>query len=236
MLIIPRKEAEQDVNFYKGELTGNAWLERASQLAAAKKRILKNPKLSAEEIVQQTKPISRKLLQANRRLRQIPPISAEGEDPAGEDEDFVSASLEKWLKRLAKGIQTPRATPGRLTPLTGTQTEPSTSRTKPPIPPKPTTIRRKLLPQLDEEEEPPLPEATPKGKGKTLIKSIKEGAISSLKRTFIGDELGRGKRSKKPPAKYTPSSTKTTQARQQYIATGQTPASLKSKIPTWKPF
>ena len=51
MLIIPRKEAEQDVHFYKGELTGNAWLERASQLAAAKKHILNNPRLSAQEII-----------------------------------------------------------------------------------------------------------------------------------------------------------------------------------------
>ena len=45
MLIIPRKEAEQDVDFYKGELTGNVWLERARQLAAAKKRILNDPRL-----------------------------------------------------------------------------------------------------------------------------------------------------------------------------------------------
>ena len=89
------------------------------------------------------------------------------------------------------------------------------------------------MPQLDEEA--PFPEVTPKKKGKTLTQSIKEGAIDSLKKTFIGEELGRGKRPKKAPAKYT-SSTKTTQARQKYIATGQTPASLKSKIPTWKPF
>ena len=89
MLIIPRKEAEQDVDFYKGELTGNVWLERASHLAAAKKHILNDPRLSAEEAVQKTKPLSRKLLQANKRLRQIPPVSGAAEDQEGEDKDFV---------------------------------------------------------------------------------------------------------------------------------------------------
>ena len=237
MLLIPRKEAERDVDFFKGELTGNAWLEQASQLAAAKKRVLQVPRLSAEEAVQKTKPLSRKLLQANRRLRQILPVSGASEEQEGQDEDFVSTGLEKWLKRFAKGIRTPKVTPGRLTPLTTTQTRPSTSGTRPPVTPKPTTLRRKLLQQLEEEEEPPFPEVTPKGKkGKTLKEYIKEGAVEGLKRAFIGEELGRGKRPKKAPTKYTPAMTNTTQARQKFIATGKTPASRQSKTPAWKPF
>ena len=186
--------------------------------------------------------MSRKLKQANKRLRQIPPVSAAAEDQEGEDEDFVSTGLEKWLKRLAKGIQTPRTTQGRLTSLTTTQTRPSTSGTRPPLPPKPPTLRKKLIEEF--ELTPPTTTTTTakskgKGKGKTLITSVKEPAVEGLKRAFIGseeEELGRGKRKRKPKLAFTPTSTKTTQARKEYIATGQTPASLKSKIPTWKAF
>ena len=74
MLIIPKKELPKDVNYFKEELTGNAWLNRAGDLAAQKKRILQDPSLSDEVKVQEVKPISQQLLKANRRLRQIPSI------------------------------------------------------------------------------------------------------------------------------------------------------------------
>ena len=87
MLLIPREEAERDVDFFYevGELTGNAWLNQAGQLAAAKKRVLQDPRLSAEEAVQKTIPLSRKPLQANKRVRQIPPAAGVVDDHEGED-------------------------------------------------------------------------------------------------------------------------------------------------------
>ena len=147
MLIIPKKELDSDVDFYKGELTGNAWLNRAGELAAAKKRILEDPRLDPEEVVTKIKPLSRQLQQANKKLRQIPPVGGGGgidEDEDPEDgSDLVSTGLEKWLKRVAKGMQTPK-TPatgrgrGSLSTLGGPSTSAQGGRStpRPKIPPK----------------------------------------------------------------------------------------------------
>ena len=80
MLIIPKKETLENVSYYKGELTGNALLNRAGKLAAAKKRILEDLRLTAEDIVQRVQPLGHQLLKANKRLCQIPPVSAGGEE------------------------------------------------------------------------------------------------------------------------------------------------------------
>lgn len=110
-LLVPKKEAPQDVAYYKSQLTGNAWLDRAGNLAAQKKRILEDKNLTDEEIVDKVKPIANKLRHANKRLRQIPPA---GENDVGEgDDDLITTSLEKWMKRLAKNMEkttTPKTT------------------------------------------------------------------------------------------------------------------------------
>ena len=214
MLLIPKKEALDDVHYYKEELTGNAWLNRAGELAAAKKRILEDPRLTPQEIVQRVQPLSHQLFKTNKRLRQIPPVSAggrggggeEGEDDEPDDDgsDLVSTGLEKWLKRLAKGIQTPmttktpttprtvprpRPTPrprsSRGTPLTTLGT-PSTSSGRPPP--------RRLAPSLPAEEE----EVTPPPKKKTLSMSIVEGALKGLT----------GEKAKQKAKRYTPPKTR----------------------------
>ena len=43
LLLVPKKELESDVRYYKDELTGNAWLNRAGQLAAKKKGFYRTP-------------------------------------------------------------------------------------------------------------------------------------------------------------------------------------------------
>ena len=52
MIIVPKKELPEVVQWYKGELTGNALLERAGRLSAQKKRLLEDPTLDTDEVVQ----------------------------------------------------------------------------------------------------------------------------------------------------------------------------------------
>ena len=66
-LMIPKNELPQDVDYYKGELTGNAWLNEAAKLAAAKKRILQDNTIPPEETVRRIKPLGHKILRANKK-------------------------------------------------------------------------------------------------------------------------------------------------------------------------
>ena len=184
MPIIPKKEVTSDVQYYKDELTGNAWLNRAEELAAQKKRILQDPTLSDEIKVQRVKPVSQQFLKANKRLRQIPSMGSGGgggEDEEDDADDLVSTNIEKWLKRLAKNVQTPRTptstarspatTPRRFLPARPKPRPPSTLTTLG----TPTTSRpvEKDLIRFDGDDV----AETPK---KTLTRSMLDGAIKGL--------------------------------------------------------
>ena len=133
MIVLPKKELPEIVQWYKGELTSNALLNRAGHLAAKKKRLLADPSLDAAQAVQQTQPLSRALREATKRLRQLPGAEGPGVavDEEEEDENLVSTALEKWMKRMVQsGLQrepkTPRPAP--LTPPTPAPLPPATTR------------------------------------------------------------------------------------------------------------
>ena len=135
IIVLPKKELPEIVQWYKGELTSNALLNRARHFAAKKKRLLTDPGLEAAEAVQQTQPLSRALREATKRLRQLP--GAEGSGGGGvvvdeeeEDENLVSAALEKWMKRMVQS---------------GLKREPKTPRHPPPSPPPPPPTSRPAL-------------------------------------------------------------------------------------------
>ena len=136
MIVLPKKELPEIVQWYKGELTSNALLNRAGHLAAKKKRLLADPGLDAAKAVQQTQPLSRVLREATKRLRQLP--GAEGPGGSGvtgdveeEEENLVSKALEKWMKRMVQS---------------GLKREPKTPRQPPPSPPpSPTATARPAL-------------------------------------------------------------------------------------------
>ena len=99
MIVLPKKELPEVVQWYKGELTSNALLNRAGHLAAKKKRLLADPHLEAAEAVQQTQPLSRALREATKRLRQLP--GGEGQsgmmvDEEEEDQNLVSVKQTDW--------------------------------------------------------------------------------------------------------------------------------------------
>ena len=70
--MIPHKDLEQLVQYYKGELTENALLNKAAKLAAQKHVLLANPELPPALVNAQTKPLSQELIKLTKRIRQFP--------------------------------------------------------------------------------------------------------------------------------------------------------------------
>ena len=121
--MIPHQDLEQLIQYYKGELTENALLNKAATLANKKHVLLANPQLPPALVNAQTKPLSQELTKLTKRIRQFPggvgvgapggPPGEEGEEEAG---DLVTGPVEQWLKRMIKG--TPSTPKPSITPAT----------------------------------------------------------------------------------------------------------------------
>ena len=103
--MIPHKDLEQLIQYYKGELTENALLNKAATLAAKKHVLLADPQLPPALVNAQTKPLSQELTKLTKRIRQFPGgvgVGAPGGPPGEEEEeagDLVTGPVEQWLKR-----------------------------------------------------------------------------------------------------------------------------------------
>ena len=121
--MIPQKDFEQLIQYYKGEITENALLNKAATLAAKKHVLLADPQLPPALVNAQTKPLSQELTKLTKRIRQFPggvgvgapggPPGEEGEEEAG---DLVTGPVEQWLKRMIKGSPSTPKPP--ITPAT----------------------------------------------------------------------------------------------------------------------
>ena len=121
--MIPQKDLKQLIQYYKGELTENALLNKAATLAAKKHVLLANPELPPAVVNAQTKPLSQELIKLTKRIRQFPGgvgVGAPGAPPGEEEEeeagDLVTGPVEQWLKRMIKG--SPSAPKPTITPAT----------------------------------------------------------------------------------------------------------------------
>ena len=121
--MIPHQDLEQLVQYYKGELTENALLNKAAKLAAQKHVLLSNPQLPPAVVNAQTKPLSQELIKLTKRIRQFPggvgvgaPGAPPGEDEEEEAGDLVTGPVEQWLKRMIKGSPSTPKPP--ITPAT----------------------------------------------------------------------------------------------------------------------
>ena len=123
--MIPQKDLEQLIQYYKGELTENALLNKAATLVAKKHVLLANPQLPPALVNAQTKPLSQELIKLTKRIRQFPGgvgVGAPGAlgGPPGEEEeeagDLVTGPVEQWLKRMIKGSPSTPKPP--ITPAT----------------------------------------------------------------------------------------------------------------------
>ena len=139
--MIPQKELDQLIQYYKGELTENALLNKAARLAAKKDVLLADSQLPPALINARTKPLTQKLTKLTKRIRQFPggagvdaPGGPPGEEGEEEEGDLVTGPVEQWLKRVIKGSPStpkPHITPSGLVKKGKASTSkgtPSTSR------------------------------------------------------------------------------------------------------------
>ena len=108
--MIPQKELDQLIQYYKGELTENALLNKVATLAAQKHVLLADPKLLPALVNPKTKLLSQELTKLTKRIRQFPggagvgaPGGPPGEEGEEEEGDLVTGPVEQWLKRMIKG-------------------------------------------------------------------------------------------------------------------------------------
>ena len=126
-MMIPTQEFERLQDFYKGQITQSALLNKAGRLAAEKHLILKNRKIPDALAVRMVKPLAREQVRLTKRIRTggIPPEGAGAPDP-DEQEAMVDAPLESLLKKLVKQtgkkpapvIVTPRPSKMKMEPAT----------------------------------------------------------------------------------------------------------------------
>ena len=108
--MIPQKDLEQLIQYYKGELTENALLNKVATLAAKKHVLFADPQLPPALVIAQTKPLSHELTKLTKRIRQFPggagvgaPGGPPGEEGEEDEGDLVTGPVEQWLKRIIKG-------------------------------------------------------------------------------------------------------------------------------------
>ena len=106
VLMVPPKEMEKLIRYYKGELTENAWLNKAARTAAKRDLLLKS-QIPAGIIKAKVKPLSRELHHLTKRVRHGPVggLGGQLEDEEDEEDDsLVTGPMEQVVeKRHSEG-------------------------------------------------------------------------------------------------------------------------------------
>ena len=145
VMMVPVQEFKRLQDYYKGQMTENALLNKAGRLAAEEHLILKDKRIPDSMAIKMTKPLSSEQGRLVKRIRtgKTGPLTFRGTE---EPEGMVDAPIERLLKEIIK--KEPPA-PVVIQPgPSGIKKEPKpgpsgikkeTKGTKPPIPPKPST-------------------------------------------------------------------------------------------------
>ena len=148
VMMVPVQEFKRLQNYYKGQMTENALLDKAGRLAAEEHLILNDKRIPDSMAVKMSKPLSSEQGRLVKRIRtgKTGPLTFRGTE---EPEGMVDAPVERLLKEIIKkeypapvvvqpgpsGIKREKRTP-KPGP-SGIKKE--SKGTKPPIPPKPST-------------------------------------------------------------------------------------------------
>ena len=150
VMMVPVQEFKRLQNYYKGQMTENALLDKAGRLAAEEHLILNDKRIPDSMAVKMSKPLSSEQGRLVKRIRtgKTGPLTFRGTE---EPEGMVDAPVERLLKEIIKkeypapvviqpgpsGIKREKRTP-KPGP-SGIKEEPKS--TKPPIPPKPPSLK-----------------------------------------------------------------------------------------------
>ena len=96
-MMVPTQEFERLQDYYKGQISQSALLNKAGRLAAEKHLILSNPKIPDATAVRMSKPLARKQARLTKRIRTGTRIPAGAGMPS---EAMVDSPLENLLKKI----------------------------------------------------------------------------------------------------------------------------------------
>ena len=145
VMMVPTQEFERLQDYYKGQISQSALLNKAGRLAAEKHLILSNPKIPDATAVRMSKPLAREQARLTKRIRTGTRIPAGAAMPS---EAMVDSPLENLLKKIIEK-EVPAAAAGATIPATpaikkepvagpsGLKIKKEGKSVKPPIPPKP---------------------------------------------------------------------------------------------------
>ena len=143
VMMVPTQEFERLQDYYKGQISQSALLNKAGRLAAEKHLILSNPKIPDATAVRMSKPLAREQARLTKRIRTGTRIPAGAGMPS---EAMVDSPLENLFKKIIEK-EVPGAT--AVTPATpaikkepvagpsGLKIKKESKSVKPPIPPTP---------------------------------------------------------------------------------------------------
>ena len=104
--MVPTKEFAQLAQYYKGEITDNALLNKVGRLAAESHVILRDKSIPDSIAIKKIKPLARQRGRLTKRIRQIGPLSSSSGDVSREEHeeegDLVKGPLETIFKQLIK--------------------------------------------------------------------------------------------------------------------------------------
>ena len=152
VMMVPTQEFERLQDYYKGQISQSALLNKAGRLAAEKHLILSNPKIPDATAVRMTKPLAREQARLTKRIRTGTRIPAGAGMPS---EAMVDSPLENLLKKIIEKEVPAAAAAGPATPATpvvkkepvagpsGLKIKKESKSVKPPIPPKPFVSAKK---------------------------------------------------------------------------------------------
>ena len=192
VMMVPVQEFKQLQDYYKGQMTENALLNKAGRLAAEEHLILNDKRIPDSMAVKMIKPLASEEKRLVKRLRTgaAGPIAYSGtEQPEG----MVDNPAENLLKQIIKGVNKDPTVPiiikqeeEATTPVSRIKKEPQQPSTsgvkrtpkgpKPPIPPKPSTLTKK--PTTSKKE----------GLSKTVLSGATKGVLKSLGLRYSEDE------------------------------------------------
>ena len=121
-MMVPVQEFKQLQNYYKGQITESALLNKAKRLSAEQHLILKDKRIPDSMAVKMTKPMS---LEQGRLVKRVrtrsagPTVYKSTEEPEG----MTDGPVESMLRQIIKGVQQPKNEP---TSPVGIKQEPAT--------------------------------------------------------------------------------------------------------------
>ena len=184
VMMVPVEEFKQLENYYKGQITESALLNKAGRLAAEQHLILKDKSIPGSIAVRMTKRMAAEQDRLVKRIRtgkRGPPVYQGTEEPEG----MADGPTENLLKQIIKGFDRPAA-PGGVAPTPRIKPEPPSTKKV-----EPSTSGVKIKKEFKSKLPTPMSRPTPKSKTskpsskskggfKVALEGAVEGALKSL--------------------------------------------------------